>query len=93
MVQVKSICRSFEENGVKLDVLQDISFTINKGDKVALMGASGSGKTTLLQIIGGLDHQTSGEVWINGSASSKLKGKDLAKFIIIAVCVRLLINM
>lgn len=81
MVEVKDICRSFKESdGSELEILKNISFTIQKGDKVALMGASGSGKTTLLQIIGGLDRQTSGEIWIDGNECGRLSSKELAKF-------------
>ncbi len=67
MLEVKNVSRKFNEGESTLLVLDDITFTINKGDKVALMGSSGSGKTTLLQIIGGLDKPTLGSVSINNT--------------------------
>ncbi len=80
MLQVNSIHRSFKEGESLLHVLQDISFTVKAGEKVALMGSSGSGKTTLLQIIGALDQPTSGDIIIDGLTVNKLKGKELARF-------------
>ncbi len=67
MLEVKNVSRAFNEGESTLLVLDDMTFTINKGDKVALMGSSGSGKTTLLQIIGGLDKPSMGSVTINGT--------------------------
>ncbi len=64
----KNVCRTFNEAGRTLNVLNDISFSIAKGERVAIMGASGSGKTTLLNTLGGLESPTSGNVHIGGES-------------------------
>lgn len=60
--------------------LNDLSFTVNAHDFVAIMGSSGSGKTTLLSCIATIDHLTSGSILINGIDISQLKGKALQRF-------------
>ena len=66
--------------GASLDALHNVSFTVEKGEWLAVMGPSGSGKSTLLNIVGGLDAPTSGRVLIEGQDISKLSGNDLARF-------------
>jgi lipoprotein-releasing system ATP-binding protein len=80
MLKIDNISRSFKEGKGELTVLDSLSFEIEKGERVALMGASGAGKTTLLQIIGGLDRPTGGEVFVDGLAVGNLKGGALATF-------------
>lgn len=80
MLKIDSITRTFEDAGEKLTVLENLSFDIEPGSKVALMGASGAGKTTLLQIIGGLDKPTSGTVSIDDTMMHNLSEKRTAKF-------------
>lgn len=63
-----------------VEALHDVSFTVEPGEFVAVMGESGSGKTTLLNILAALDMPTNGEVLINGTASNKIRGKDLSDF-------------
>ncbi len=60
--------------------LNDISFTVDRGEFVAIMGASGSGKTTLLNCISTIDRVTSGHIWVGDVDITKLKGNDLNKF-------------
>lgn len=60
--------------------LDGVSFTVTKGEFVAVMGPSGSGKTTLLNMLAGIDTPTSGEVTINGQTLSDLSSEVLAKF-------------
>jgi len=55
-----------------LIILDDVGFSIDSGDAVAVVGASGSGKTTLLGLLAGLDYPTSGDVWLDGNALSGL---------------------
>jgi lipoprotein-releasing system ATP-binding protein len=64
----------------KIEVLRGISFEMNAGDNLAIMGPSGSGKSTLLQIIGTLDTPSSGEVEINARNPYELPEPELAKF-------------
>lgn len=79
IIKVDKLTKVFgnKENHVK--VLDDISFEIEKGEFVSLMGASGSGKSTLLYLIGGLDKPTNGKVFINDIDINKLKERKLAK--------------
>ena len=73
-VEVQAVSKSFHIQGDKaarLDVLQDISFSVNKGEFLCILGPSGSGKTTLLRIIDGLIHPDKGHVVINGKPVSE----------------------
>ena len=60
--------------------IDDISFSVNKGEFVAIMGASGSGKTTLLNCISTIDKVTSGHIYVAGDDITKLKGNELNRF-------------
>ena len=77
-------CRDVEKQFVKgretVEVLTGINLDIEEGDFLALMGPSGSGKTTLLNLIGGLDHPTSGSIRVGGSDLNELSGRALAKW-------------
>ena len=79
IIKTNNITKVFGHNGNKVTVLDNLSFSINEGEFVSLMGASGSGKSTLLYLIGGLDKPTSGEVYIEGKDINKLKEKEMAK--------------
>lgn len=76
MIQLESITKNFGS----LQVLKGISFTIEKGEVVSIVGPSGAGKTTLLQIMGTLDRPDSGQVWLNGTDVSWMKEKELSAF-------------
>jgi putative ABC transport system ATP-binding protein len=60
--------------------LQGLSFEVQKGELVGIMGASGSGKTTLLNCVSTIDSATSGQIWINGVDITKMRKKSLSKF-------------
>lgn len=66
--------------GNRVEALRDITFSVEEGEYVAVMGESGSGKTTLLNIIAALDKPTSGEVVLDGRALSAIHEKDVAAF-------------
>jgi putative ABC transport system ATP-binding protein len=76
-IEVENLTKTY---GGSLRALQHVSFSIEKGDWVAVMGPSGSGKSTLLNILGGLDAATSGRVRLEGEEISALSGTDLARF-------------
>ena len=60
--------------------LDNVSFGVEKGEFVVIMGASGSGKTTLLNVISTIDKVTAGEIWVGGEEITRLKGNQLNKF-------------
>lgn len=80
ILEVKNIEKYY---GSKLNItkaIDNISFNVQKGEFVGIMGASGSGKTTLLNCISTIDKVTSGHILINGDDVTKLKGNELNKF-------------
>ncbi len=66
--------------GNKVQALTDVSFSVEKGEYVAIMGESGSGKTTLLNILAALDKPTGGSIILDGQDLSRVKEKDLAAY-------------
>lgn len=66
--------------GTQVQALADVSFSVEEGEYVAIMGESGSGKTTLLNILASLDRPTAGEVLLNGKNLSEVPEKQLAAF-------------
>ncbi len=64
----------------RVNALEDVTFSVEKGEYVAIMGESGSGKTTLLNILAALDKATSGQVLLNGMDLSKIREKEIAAF-------------
>ena len=76
VLRASHIAKVYEEGDLKTDVLADVSFTLKRGETLAIVGASGSGKSTLLHIIGGLDTLTRGEVEVEGRNLSSLSDAD-----------------
>ena len=72
MVAADGICRTFGSGHTAVHALRGVSFTVDRGQLVALRGRSGSGKTTLLNIIGGLDDPTAGRVWVDGREINRM---------------------
>jgi putative ABC transport system ATP-binding protein len=72
MVAADDIHRTFGRGQLAVDALRGVSFTVDRGQLVALRGRSGSGKTTLLNIIGGLDDPTTGRVWVDGREVNRM---------------------
>ena len=79
MLKIKEIKKIYQMGKVKVEALRGVSFYINKGEFVAIMGPSGSGKSTLMHIIGCLDQPTEGSFIIGGKDVSKLNDDRLAE--------------
>ena len=79
MLEVKKIKKIYQMGKVKVEALRGVSFYIDKGEFVAIMGPSGSGKSTLMHIIGCLDQPTEGNFIIGGKDVSKLNDDRLAE--------------
>jgi putative ABC transport system ATP-binding protein len=76
MVAADGIRRTFGNGHTAVHALRGVSFTVGRGQLVALRGRSGSGKTTLLNIIGGLDDPTSGRVWVDGREVNRMSERQ-----------------
>lgn len=79
ILEVKDLCKTYIVNKRQNNVLRNISFTINEGEMVAVMGPSGSGKSTLLYTVSGMDKMTAGEVKFCDRNMSTLNENELAK--------------
>lgn len=78
VVEVKNLTMTYDTGGTQVLALQGINLTINQGEFAAIVGPSGCGKSTLLNLIAGLDHPTSGEIWIGGERIDQLNETELA---------------
>ncbi len=79
LVKLLDIHKTYHLGEVDLPVLRGVSLSIARGELVTLMGASGSGKSTLMNILGCLDHPTSGEYWLDGQEVSRFDARQRAR--------------
>ncbi|MCM1008170.1 MAG: ABC transporter ATP-binding protein [Ruminococcus flavefaciens] len=79
ILEVKDLCKTYIVNKRQNNVLRNISFTVNEGEMIAVMGPSGSGKSTLLYTVSGMDKMTAGDVLFCGRNMSKLSENELAE--------------
>lgn len=79
MIDIQKVNKIYRNGRLELQALFDIDFKVEKGEFVSIMGASGSGKSTFLQILGCLDHATSGIYLLDGINVSEAKDKDFSK--------------
>lgn len=80
ILKVENLSKIYGKNDTKVVALDKVSFTVEKGDFIAIVGSSGSGKSTLLHILGCVDKPTSGKVFIEGNDVFKLNETNLAIF-------------
>src|SRR5271165_5783164 len=79
IIEIKDLVKDYKLGQVPVHVLKGISFQIERGDFVSIMGPSGSGKSTLMNILGWLDKPTSGAYTLDGSSVAKLDRDQLAE--------------
>jgi putative ABC transport system ATP-binding protein len=80
ILRVENLCKIYGKGESQVTALDHVSFNVNKGEFVAIVGASGSGKSTLLHMIGGVDRPTSGKVFIDDTDIYALNESQLAIF-------------
>lgn len=80
ILKVENLTKIYGSGENKVVALDNVSFTVNKGEFVAIVGKSGSGKSTLLHLLGGVDKPTSGSVTVNNKSIYKLNDEKLAIF-------------
>ncbi len=80
VLRVENLCKTYGAGDTRVDALKNVSFSVEKGEFVAIIGPSGSGKSTLLHILGGVDSPTSGQVVIDGTPIYSLNETKLAIF-------------
>lgn len=80
IVEVKNLEKTFETQSETLTILKDLDLCVKEGSKCVIVGKSGSGKSTLLNIIGGLDNQSNGEVFVDGKLISGLNEDQLTDY-------------
>ena len=80
ILRVENLCKEYGKGQTKVKALDNVSFSVEKGEFVAIVGAFGSGKSTLLHLLGGVDRPNSGKVFIEGKDIYKLKDDELAIF-------------
>lgn len=80
ILRVENVCKIYDTGEDSVNALNNISFSVKKGEFVAIIGASGSGKSTLLHILGGIDRPTSGKVFVDGQDVYEQSEDQLAVF-------------
>ncbi len=79
-IRTQNLCKTYQMGQTPVEALADVTLEIYPGEFVSIMGKSGSGKSTLLHLIGGLDRQTSGSVWIGDQEISEMPESRLSVF-------------
>lgn len=79
ILEVKDLCRTFRQGDSEIHAVDHVSFFVERGDMLAIVGQSGSGKTTLLNLLGCIDKPSAGQVLLNGQDIHTLSDKESAK--------------
>lgn len=80
LLRIENLCKTYGKGENEVKALDNVSFTVPKGQMAAVVGPSGSGKSTLLHILGGVDRPTSGKVFLDGQDVFAQNSKNLAIF-------------
>ena len=79
-VKLEKVSKIYKMGEVEIRAVNEIEFSLDKGEFVVIVGPSGAGKTTVLNILGGMDTATSGHVWVDGKDIAKYSGKQLTSY-------------
>src|SRR6187549_314497 len=79
LISMQNIWKTYQMGTEELHALRDVTFHVEKGEYLAIIGPSGSGKSTLMNLIGCLDSPSSGQYWINGHLISDMTDDELAR--------------
>lgn len=79
LLQCDNLCKRYQEGSVQTDVLRNVSFSVQPGEMMAIVGSSGSGKSTLMHLLGGLDTPTSGNVVFDGKSLNEMSSAAKAE--------------
>ena len=79
-IEVKNLSKIYQMGEVKIKAIENVSFSIDEGELIVILGPSGAGKTTILNILGGMDSPTNGSIIIDGTDISKYNRKELTKY-------------
>jgi putative ABC transport system ATP-binding protein len=77
---LKNVCKDYKVGDVTVSALKDVSFELDNGEFVVILGSSGAGKTTLLNVLGGMDGATKGEIYLDGKNITALNRKGLTGY-------------
>ncbi len=80
IISINNVTKVYNDSEIQVNAINGISLSFEEGEFTAIVGPSGSGKTTLLNLVGGLDHPTSGKITIGGVNINELKGSKLIDF-------------
>lgn len=80
VIVTKNLKKTYSDNGIPVEAVRGIDFTLERGEFTALIGPSGSGKTTFLNLVAGLDSPTEGEVELSGRLISSMAGRELSDY-------------
>ena len=79
VIDCQKVCKTYQDGGLNVDVLHDLTLQIQAGESVGIIGSSGSGKSTLLHLLGGLDEPSSGSITLMGQEIAKLSQAKLGQ--------------
>ncbi|HEY4500126.1 MAG TPA: ABC transporter ATP-binding protein [Candidatus Paceibacterota bacterium] len=79
LIRTENVTKIYEDGAEGTPAIRGVSFSIRKGEFIAIMGPSGSGKSTLLHVLGFLDRQTSGKYWFHGKSFDEHSGAEIAR--------------